>query len=911
MGSSSPSIGLRAILDMSDMDSNSKRYLSSLNLMNTSTAKFVSAQAKGLTQASSSMGGFASNLQRVSSIVAGIVVADVFRGVARAAGDMATEAFKAVSVFQSLKIQLDTIAARNYSQEFGIPVADAFKETAGASKDLLYWIRQIAVTTPFSAESLGQTFALAQAYGFTTEEAKKLITTAGDFTSSMGLTDEVLKRIIYNFGQMIAQGKPTGRELRDLSNSFVPIGTLAERFAKNLGKSKSEIMDMFSSGAISAKEFIGEFEKMVDETVPGSMERMSRTFEGVKNNIGDLIQSMMGFEVLGPIADKVSSDLQDALSGVLNPQNYAIAGAVGESLSYSYTMLATTISGPVMRAVNSFFNLMGFAAPTTESFARAVLSVAANLVIMGEGFSRGLNWVTSGIESILNFFGTSFTQLSSNMYSWGQNIILQFAKGIVNAIVFVIQAITSVAQVITRLLQAHSPPLILPDLDKWGANAMTSYMNGWLQGDFSAFESIGSLLQSAIMSWSGAVDEVTLSERVIGSTVALSKAVDDVSKFGSVTSSALNKVAASAGFAFQDFEKFIRLSFSLQKVQSIAEAVKNALDFSGTGTIDIFGNSVSTFDQLGSLADQFGSGLSDSIRSYVSDASNLVRINSLLTASQQQLNDVTSHYDAILSSLNDQLTKVKDQQEDITRVAAIDKTLKSKILTAAERQRLELEKQQLLLERQIRDTEAQKKSSEEAIKTKISGLEDEKKIAEDKTAAERKSIQDISNAQVDSAKKELDNIKSLIDAQIKMNELLAKNAAAKLAAKKAKAGSGVGGGLDTSVLDDLLKGSTGSLGKATDQIKLAFDELWAQVLAEADYQWLQFAKIFEPITIPWNTMISNIKDMFEDGEMLSRIEAFKARLGGIFDPIKEFANGPEASKIADSLGKMMGTIGAS
>ena len=68
-----------------------------------------------------------------------------------------------------------------------------------------------------------------------------------------------MSRLALNYGQVITQGHLTGRELRDFQVNGVPI---LEALSESLGKTKSEIKDMISSGEISANDVTRAFDVM-------------------------------------------------------------------------------------------------------------------------------------------------------------------------------------------------------------------------------------------------------------------------------------------------------------------------------------------------------------------------------------------------------------------------------------------------------------------------------------------------------------------------------------------------------------------------------------------------------------------------------------------------------------------------
>lgn len=924
---------LKAILDITDVQKNSKSYNSILSSMNSVTQTFIKS-VSGMNVSGNLFSGLEESFKRIRDVTFSILVADTFRDIERAIGAVVDEAVAAVSVFQTMKIQFDTLAARDYARSFGVSVADALRATTGQAEQLIYWVRQLAVTTPFSVESVGRMLALSQAYGFSVVESKKLTESVGNFTAAMGLQDDTMRRIIYNMGQMVSQGKPTGRELRDLSNSFVPIGTIADRFAKSLGTSRAEILKMFSTGKIGAKQFVAEFVKMVDEDFPNAMVRMSRTFVAVQNNIQDLIQSLLGYEVLGPVADKIAGTLQDLLQSVLTPENYAIAGNLGDVLLFSYNRLAETVSRSVIPTINEFFSIIGISKPTTYDVAKIVMTLAANIKLLAENAAEGVRGFSGFIESTLGYFGTSLSDLADNMFQWGENVILSFASGIASGVGFIIEALTSVADTITYFLKAGSPPRLLPDLTLWGTEAMIAYMQGWKSADFSLFNDIGDLMTKAIQSWSSILTDVQIDQKIIATQNAIAKAVDQFSHFGSVTASVMNDIMNAAGFTVNGMREFVIKTMELTKVSGILAAVNSMLKFSGAGSVNIFGNTVSSFKQIGNMSSMFGGNLSGLISKYAADSIKLaasslrlIAIDKKLTEAQSELNAVTKFYDDIITSLESHLNKLQDQQVDKNRIFEIDLAIGTKILTIREKERLENEKAQILLTRQIRDKQLEKDIAIQSIREKIDALNDQKKAYEDEKKAlkdrvdfEIDQIKAIATANVDSAKLQVEALKQIIQNQIDANNNLnrlreaekkAKEDAEK-EAKKAKTANedllGSPGDLESYGVKagiSLAQGlQDGIMGKVGD-IQKSMNDLWNMVLERAREFWGKLKAPFAPLTGLWDNLTSSFKDLLP--RLSYSWNLIKDTLSRGVSELKKFWE-EDGGRIAEAVGEVIGVI---
>jgi len=1011
----STEIGLRAVLDLSNMQKNSTGYKGILADLQKVTQAFTNQSKSGSDSVSTALSGVGDMFKRVSAIVYGIVIADTFRSVEKAVGGLVQEAFDAVSVFQGLQIQFTTLAARDYARTFGGSAGDAISKVSAQTKELLLWVRQIAVTTPYSVESLGNMLALSNAYGYTTAEAKDLVISVGNFTSAMGVGDDVATRMIYSMGQMVSQGKIMNREIRELANAFVPVYNIQDMLAAKYGKTRLEIAAMMKTGEISAKEWVGTFEEMVARDYPGAMARMSRTFVAVMNNLKDLVQSMFGYEIFGQVADKISNILQDMLQSFLTPQNYALAGAIGSALSFSFDKLLPVVQ-QAGSALTRFFSTLGMNAPTVTDLATDILYLTSALDGLGTGFSSGLNDASDFINGLLSTFGTSMSDLTTKMQEWGQNVVLAFAKGIAGAAGMVLDALGGIATMISDMLRSNSPPKILPhigewgtstmqsfldgfikaklpdfapmadgirnalrsvgntgpetptsnpsnpempppgwdnpvaqqaisnaiqrvqdivsaismtfasplilsDLDKYGAEAMDAYLQGFNEADLTVFDTITSEIDGLMKSMADSTNTEEFVNSIIQMNLAVAQGVQEWQQYGEMGSDAISKVMEAIGISSTAVSNYIQSALDVQKFSAISDAVKSMFDFTGDFPVDVFGQAIDSFQQLSSIAGEFGSNLSSIVQSYAQDSQALINVNNQIisaqtrvdastarvTAAQADLNKITAQYDAILTELNAELTKVNDQQEDLSRVKVINKTLDYTILTDDERKRLELEKQQIYLQRQIRDTTTQKTADEKAqqavvskyqaeqkaAETQLKYYNDQKSLIDKRISHEKAQINSIVKAEEDAAKSRLAIYKGLIDEEIKLNNV----------AKTIPPAQAPGGALDQP--GGPSQGSTA--GKSiTDQ----FDQLWKDIKKKWDDEWATLTAPFAVLVKPWNDLVTQIKNILNDPQFKTSWDVFVSTVEDGFGRIGNVLTTPGSSgkTIGTEIGDILGII---
>lgn len=98
-------------------------------------------------------------------------------------------------------------------------------------------------------------------------------------------------------------------------------------------------------------------------------------------------------------------------------------------------------------------------------------SVATALASLGDSLTPQLEVVS---ENIRNW---AITQ-AANMFYWGANMVQSLANGIIGSSA-VVNALNQLGNYFTYMLEAHSPPRLLPELDTWGANAAKAYFEGW------------------------------------------------------------------------------------------------------------------------------------------------------------------------------------------------------------------------------------------------------------------------------------------------------------------------------------------------------------------------------------------------------------------------------------------------
>ena len=861
-------IGLRARLDLSQFNLQVKQYVAGVEAINKANADMSGKTVVYMSRARNSLDRFGFSWRRVQEIVTGVFVIDVFRKISNALQDVVKEAVGAVGEFQQLQIRFEALAARDFARQFGGSVADAFGKVTEQSKQLLLWIRQIAVTTPFSVETISNAIAYGQAFGFNVEQSKRLALATGNFAAGMGLTNEHMERIIYNMGQMLASGRILGRELRDLANNFVPVNDVIQVMADRAGVSFGEMRQRMKEAKVSAGEFITVFVEMAEKDFPDAMERMSRTLRGVMQNIQDFIHTFIGLELLGPIGAKVAATLADALTRAFQPDVVRFFAAAGIALAKAFDIIANVLNTSLIPAIKTFFSSLGIGAPTALDVASAILHLAIAFKFLVKGISVAIQGVSKVLQFILKAFRDAFAPLIPQMGQFGFNAIRAFAEGMAKAVILIFQVLAAVARAITRLLKAASPPRLLPDLDWWGQRTMQSWLNGWLAADFSIFNDIAGIVSSFIRSLSGRIPETDIIPRILGTRAAIAQAVNEIRSTGEITSQALNRIWRAAGLTSRSIRAFIRALLESKRAAIVFDNVKKILQFDPHSliTFEIFGERIRNINDLMRVAQRLTGELGVAIRAYVQNLAEVQTIQARLVILQSRLNERTEFYDDLLRSLRSQLEEVTEVEDEEIRIREIQEALATGLLTAEEERRLQMELQAIQIQRNIRQTERQRDEEINGLEDTIDAEQERLRIVEESMERQGELAEHLAELQRQAAEDQLEAARALVEIQIENNQLMSQQLA--LLDKIAKAVGGLADeweNLDVEAFEGLETNIDDIISDMQDDLQTAIDTLTKDIAAQMQTVIDEFLKPFRELSGKLEPYITDIQTVITTG----------------------------------------------
>jgi hypothetical protein len=240
--------------------------------------KIISLPLKLIT---GSFDSFRGSLQRVFEMAIGMNLSRIWWGLGQKFRELAGNVFDAGVEFQVTFLRLRGLMTQEVLRsDDTLEYADALGIAGEQARELVTWVSKIGVQTIYDAEDILDITTLGMAYGFTSDEARKLTQSVLDFATGMGLEDVAMKRIIENFGQLRAQGKITGTELRDLARgSFVPVTDVLERMAERVG-----IIADYDIGSVESISAVFDEMKESGELTESGLEAIQNALAGVSED---------------------------------------------------------------------------------------------------------------------------------------------------------------------------------------------------------------------------------------------------------------------------------------------------------------------------------------------------------------------------------------------------------------------------------------------------------------------------------------------------------------------------------------------------------------------------------------------------------------------------------------------------
>ena len=722
--------------------------------------------------------GFFALVGRIGEIAIGYTVG---RGILYAFNqirDAINGSFEAGVRFQNLIIRLQTVKSIEFIRSGEAEdIAQGLEMAVQPANDLFFALQKMAITTPFSTETIMNTFAFAKTMKITDEQAMKMTQTITNFVAGMGLWPETMQRIIINFQQMAAASKVTGTEIRDLARgAMFPIldimdilDTSVEKIGETTGIAADKIrlggmtLEEFRAkvkdNTITVNDFISAFMKFSDTYFGTAAERASKTIAGITENFNELITTMLGGYTLAPMFDTISVQANDMIQGLLANEDFVnMFRNIGSALDYVYTMVSQAIAGiipsiqytfgAISSVISSFVSgaasEIGIIPQTVDT---AMESTVANVRTIGEVsnpfkdfatglaqvmvtiavfVSRGIGEVGNAINSLGNLIYSNLNGITNSARSWGSGFVQALSSGIIAGAQALINAISYIASIISYFFKPGSPPRVAPDIDKWGEETGELYASSLSKG-------AGTVVVGTKLSY-----DIYGGEHFTGKILTWGKAVVDTFRESSL-------VVRSFYNSLEGLGKGITAENITKTILDMRNALRDAVDSVTNGSATISQALGRAFSTIGFVSNE--------VKKYIDYSLQMAAANAKIAKAQELVNSITKRYDAILKPLQARLEEIKGQSSDlddtreISRLQLIEKDPNA---TRDEKERARLRIEELNIEKQIRAVEQAKTDELEGPKGRL----------------------ELAQEEADILQEQLELYKAIVDEQITNNDLL-------------------------------------------------------------------------------------------------------------------------------------------
>lgn len=283
--------------------------------------------------------GVESTLGKLGSgdVFGGMVASQLFMEMGRALASLAQEGVQTYADFERLGSTMQSLTARELiSSGEARNMGTALAMSAVPAKELLNWVQQLAIHSPFTTEGVALAFRQSMAYGFTTDEAKRLTQAMIDFAAGSGTSEAAMSQIALALGQIKAKGKLAGQEILQLVNAGIPVQSV---LAQAFGKSTAEIVNMTEAGLVPADAAIQAIVKSLEKDFGGAAERQTNTVAGLISTLSDVKD--MGFrEFFTGFFAETQPLLTEFVSTLQNPATMNSLREIGQSVGETARTIA-------------------------------------------------------------------------------------------------------------------------------------------------------------------------------------------------------------------------------------------------------------------------------------------------------------------------------------------------------------------------------------------------------------------------------------------------------------------------------------------------------------------------------------------------------------------------------------------
>lgn len=320
--------------------------------------------------------------------------------------------------------------------------------------------------------------------------------------------------------------------------------------------------------------------------------RVLRT-HGILTNLNDAYAAYA--QEIGKTVDALTTEEKEqaALNAVLR-EGERIQGAYAISMETAGKQMGTLKSRLIPDLIASlgapfqqaFFNVIsginsfvkGITAAITEG--GALYPILVQLGAVAELITEPIRDIGKAFEEgaagPLQNFASQIAQTAQNMLSWGFNLVINLATGIIDgASTALVSAINYVSNILSFWFAPGSPPNVAPNIDVWGAETLEEWLHGFDQADFSILKDIQGTLKTAISGLisAGEIGKEAGAEMYLNLSAGLTEALSS----GQLSQDLLDQITAAGGAYGDELAELVQKQFELAESAKAVERAEKAL----------------------------------------------------------------------------------------------------------------------------------------------------------------------------------------------------------------------------------------------------------------------------------------------------------------------------------------------
>lgn len=280
---------------------------------------------------------------------------------------------------------------------FGVFVGDM-----GKGVKIFNDLVQFAAKTPLNLSGIQRSAQILLATGTEADKLMGILKNLGDVSRG---DSAILQRLALNLGQVKAQGKLTGRELRDFAVAGVP---LVQVLAAQYGKTTAQIKKMVSAGRIGFKDVVQAFQAMSGEggKFENLLSKMSQTLTGKWTTAVDNVRI-----ALASFIDPIKPQLKIILDFVIKFAQAVDKMPNGFKVVIASVAAILAILGPIIGSIGLILGLVGSVAIVWPAIMAGVALVLVPLLKI----VAVITLLVIGAKLLANAFGTTWADIGSGL----------------------------------------------------------------------------------------------------------------------------------------------------------------------------------------------------------------------------------------------------------------------------------------------------------------------------------------------------------------------------------------------------------------------------------------------------------------------------------------------------------------